>query len=147
MMLDFFLGNYAYIFLMALFVIGLYGVVTKRNLVKKLIGLNIFQSAIILVYVAGASKWGATVPILESTETAHGAAEAAAEAAHAATRAAGGAIEAANYINPLPHTLMLTAMQDLGLGDKEPTPSAELRRGDKMRVLCPKCRQVTSLLA
>ena len=48
------------------------------------------------------------------------------------------------FANP---TLMLTAMQDLGLGDKEPTPSAELRRGDKMRVLCPKCRQVTSLLA
>ena len=91
-MLDFFLGHYAYLFLMALFVIGLYGVITKRNLVKKLIGLNIFQSAIILIYVASASKWNATVPILEDTGGSHG------------------AIEAARYINPLPHTLMLTAI-------------------------------------
>jgi len=98
-MLDFFLGHYAYLFLIALFVIGLYGVVTKRHLVKKLIGLNIFQSAVILIYVAGASKWGATVPILEGAEAAHG-----------ATQAAGSAIEAAHYINPLPHTLMLTAI-------------------------------------
>lgn len=91
-MLDFFLGHYAYLFLMALFVIGLYGVITKRNLVKKLIGLNIFQSAVILIYVASASKWNATVPILEDTGGSHG------------------AIEAAHYINPLPHTLMLTAI-------------------------------------
>ena len=91
-MLEFFLGHYAYLFLMALFVIGLYGVITKRNLVKKLIGLNIFQSAVILIYVASASKWNATVPILEETGDAHG------------------AIEAAGYINPLPHTLMLTAI-------------------------------------
>lgn len=91
-MLDFFLGHYAYLFLMALFVIGLYGVITKRNLVKKLIGLNIFQSAVILIYVASASKWNATVPILEDAGSSHG------------------AIEAAHYINPLPHTLMLTAI-------------------------------------
>lgn len=102
-MLDFFLGHYAYLFLMALFVVGLYGVVTKRNLVKKLIGLNIFQSAIILIYVAGASKWNATVPILEGSGASHGDAGGAQEAAH-------GAIEAAHYINPLPHTLMLTAI-------------------------------------
>lgn len=110
-MLDFFLGHYAYLFLMALFVVGLYGIVTKRNLVKKLIGLNIFQSAVILIYVAGASKWNATVPILEESGTAHGAgAGGVQETAHGAAEAAHAAIEAAQYINPLPHTLMLTAI-------------------------------------
>ena len=48
------------------------------------------------------------------------------------------------FANP---TLMLTAMEDMGLSDKEPEPKRELRRGDKLRVLCPKCRHVTSLLA
>ncbi len=111
MMLDFFRGHYAYLFLVALFVVGLYGVMTKRNLVKKLIGLNIFQSAIILIYVAGASKLGATVPILEGSEAALGATHGTApEAAHDAARAVQGVIEAARYINPLPHTLMLTAI-------------------------------------
>lgn len=48
------------------------------------------------------------------------------------------------FANP---TLMLTALEDRGLADKEPPPSEELRRGDKLRVLCPKCRQITSLMA
>jgi len=48
------------------------------------------------------------------------------------------------FANP---TLMLTAMQDLSLAEKAPAPKRELRRGDKLRILCPKCRQVTSLLA
>jgi multicomponent Na+:H+ antiporter subunit C len=110
-MLDFFLGHYAYLFLMALFVIGLYGVITKRNLVKKLIGLNIFQSAVILIYVASASKWNATVPILEQTGVSHGGgAEGGHEVAHDAALSVQSAVEAAHYINPLPHTLMLTAI-------------------------------------
>ena len=48
------------------------------------------------------------------------------------------------FANP---TLLLQAMQDQGLADKQPVPTQELRRGDKLRVLCPKCRQITSLLA
>jgi len=48
------------------------------------------------------------------------------------------------FANP---TLMLTALQEMGLTQPEPQPSGELHRGDKMRVLCPKCRHVTSLLA
>ncbi|MFO7767935.1 MAG: cation:proton antiporter subunit C [bacterium] len=91
-MREFFLGHYAYIAIALLLVIGLYAILTKRNLVKKLIGLNIVQAAIILIWVAAATKEGATVPVLEG---AHGAEH---------------AIEAAHYINPLPHTLMLTAI-------------------------------------
>jgi len=48
------------------------------------------------------------------------------------------------FANP---TLMLTALEDIGLAEKEPPPTTELRRADKLRVLCPKCRQATSLLA
>jgi multicomponent Na+:H+ antiporter subunit C len=88
-MIRFLVGHYAYWFIFLLLVIGLYGMVIKRNLVKKVIGMSIFKVAIILFFIASSSKWGATVPILE---------------AH------GGEIQTAQYINPLPHTLMLTAI-------------------------------------
>ena len=65
-----------------------------RNLVKKIVGLNIFQTSIILYFVSIAAKKGATIPIVLHE---HGA-----EAAHA--------VEAAQYVNPLPHVLMLTAI-------------------------------------
>lgn len=88
-MLDVLVGHYSYWFILALLVIGLYGIIFKKNLVKKIIGMSIFQVAIILFFVAGASKWGATVPVLE-----HGVQPEA----------------SVQYINPLPHTLMLTAI-------------------------------------
>jgi len=65
----------------------------KRNLVKKIIGMNLFQTAIILFFVSTAAKRGGTLPIIEH---AHG------HGAHP--------IEATAYINPLPHVLMLTAI-------------------------------------
>ncbi len=89
-MFDYFLGHYAYWFVFILMALGLFGMVIKKNLIKKLIGMSIFQVSIILFYVAAANKFGATVPVLN-----HG---------HH------GAIETAGYINPLPHTLMLTAI-------------------------------------
>ena len=87
--MEFFLGHYAYWFIIALLCIGLYTIMFKRNLVKKLIGLSIFQSSIILFWVSSASKWNGTVPIYDKAYS----------------------LECtANYINPLPHTLMLTAI-------------------------------------
>jgi multicomponent Na+:H+ antiporter subunit C len=97
-MADFILGHYAYWFTLVLLVIGLYGMMMKKNLVKKLIGMTIFQVSVIIFFIASAVKWGATVPILD-----HGDIE---KVHHGMT----GAIEAAKYINPLPHTLMLTAI-------------------------------------
>jgi len=88
-MIDFIVGHYAYWFVLALLIIGLYGMILKKNLVKKVIGMSIFQVAIILFFIVSSYKWGATVPILR-----HGAHEAA----------------MTGYINPLPHTLMLTAI-------------------------------------
>ncbi len=88
-MLEFVRGHYAYFFIVLLMLVGMYGMLFKANLVKKLIGLSIFQSTIILFFVASANKsQTATIPILDS---AYGAAP-------------------DQYINPLPHTLMLTAI-------------------------------------
>ena len=47
------------------------------------------------------------------------------------------------YSNP---TLLVSAMQNMGLADREPPPGEELRRGDRIRLLCPKCRQITSFV-
>jgi multicomponent Na+:H+ antiporter subunit C len=75
-----------------LMMIGLYAMIAKNNLVKKIVGMSIFQTAIILFYVSIGAKKDATIPII-----AHG-------HGHEA------AIRAVDYINPLPHVLMLTAI-------------------------------------
>jgi multicomponent Na+:H+ antiporter subunit C len=85
----FILGHYAYWFIFVLMALGFYGLVVKRNLVKKLIGLAIFQVAIIMFYVSSAVKTGATIPIIDP---------------------ALGTADTSRYINPLQHCLMLTAI-------------------------------------
>ena len=85
--------KYNYWIYILLMMIGLYAMISKRNLVKKIIGMNIFQTAIILFYVSTGAKEDATIPILE-----HGH-----EPVHTAVRAV-------DYVNPLPHVLMLTAI-------------------------------------
>ena len=77
----------------ALMMIGLWAVIVKNNLVKKVIGMNILQTAIILFFISTGAKRKATIPIIEH---AHGAEH---HVAHAV-----------DYINPLPHVLMLTAI-------------------------------------
>ena len=73
----------------ALIVVGLYGMIAKRSLVKKLIGMNILQSAVILFFIAGSLREGASVPILFEE---------------------GAVARAEDFVNPLPHVLMLTAI-------------------------------------
>lgn len=85
-------GKYNYWIYTILMMTGLYAMIAKNNLVKKIIGMNIFQTSIILFYVSTAYKKGATLPII--MDSGHG---------HAA-------VHAADYINPLPHVLMLTAI-------------------------------------
>ncbi|MBA7682743.1 hypothetical protein ES703_91095 [subsurface metagenome] len=92
-MFDFVISKYNYWIYVILMMIGFYAMIGKRNLVKKIIGMNLFQTAIILFFVSTAAKRGGTLPIIEHGHD-HG--------AHA--------IEAAAYINPLPHVLMLTAI-------------------------------------
>jgi multicomponent Na+:H+ antiporter subunit C len=83
------LEYYDYWFIIILLMIGLYGMIMKKNLVKKLIGMTIFQASIILFFIAGATKFDATVPIFTPSIP---------------------NTDVANYINPLPHALMLTAI-------------------------------------
>ena len=72
-----------------LFLWGFYIMVIHPNLVKKLIGLYIVQTSVILFLVAFSAKTGATVPIVPAEAT---------------------VVEASNFTNPLPHVLTLTAI-------------------------------------
>ena len=92
-MFDFILSKYNYWIYVILMMIGFYAMIGKRNLVKKIIGINIFQTAIILFFVSAAAKRGGTLPIIEHAHG-HGAQD----------------IQALAYVNPLPHVLMLTAI-------------------------------------
>lgn len=85
---EFLLGRYPYILIALLIMIGIYGMVMKRNLLKKVIGMIIFQTAIYLLFVQGAGKTGATIPV-RSPEL---------------------GLDAATYINPLPQVIVLTAI-------------------------------------
>ncbi|OUW19800.1 MAG: NADH-quinone oxidoreductase subunit J [Opitutales bacterium TMED158] len=96
--------------------IGLYAMISKNNLVKKLIGMSIFQTAIILFYVSIGVKEEATIPILyyEQVHAAHGDHGEHSDDAHGGdvhdAHATDIHIEADGFANPLPHVLMLTAI-------------------------------------
>lgn len=80
---------YPYYLSTLLMAIGIWGMVGKHNLMKKLIGMNIFQTAIILFFISTSVKFGATVPTYDPEL---------------------GVTNPALYVNPLPHVLMLTAI-------------------------------------
>ncbi len=79
-----FLGLYNYWIVILLMMAGFYIVMSRHNLVKKLIGLNIFQSAVFLFYISVGKVKGGTAPIVEQGIS--------------------------SYSNPLPHVLILTAI-------------------------------------
>lgn len=81
-------GRWPYLFTIVLLLIGLYGMMVKQNLMKKVFGLNIFQGAIILFFIVHAYKHGATVPVLDDAI----------------------GTDPSRYVNPIPHGLMLTAI-------------------------------------
>ena len=93
--MEFLITHFNYFIYIFLMMIGLYAMMGKANLVKKVIGLNILQWSIILFFVSTGAKRGGTVPIIEGGHG-HGAAEL--------------VVHAADYVNPLPHVLMLTAI-------------------------------------
>ena len=93
--MDLLITHFNYFVSICLMMIGLHAMMAKMNLVKKLIGMNIFQWSIILFFVSTGAKRGATIPILQGGHGGHGA-----EAM----------VQASQYVNPLPHVLMLTAI-------------------------------------
>ncbi len=80
-------GLFNYWFVVALMMTGLYVVMSRKNLVKKVIGLNLFQVSVIMFYVSMGKIEGGTAPIVVE-----------------------GAAEDVVYSNPVPHVLMLTAI-------------------------------------
>lgn len=83
-MLDAILAHYNYWLVIFLMMIGLYVVISRGNLVKKIVGLNIFQTSVFLLYISMAKVTGGTAPILTG--------------------------EPEVFSNPLPHVLILTAI-------------------------------------
>ena len=77
-------GLYNYWMVIVLMMAGLFVVIAQGNLVKKVIGLNIFQASVFILYISLGKVAGGTAPILVP------------------------GIE--RYSNPLPHVLILTAI-------------------------------------
>jgi multicomponent Na+:H+ antiporter subunit C len=77
-------GLFNYWVVIFLMMAGFYNVIARGNLIKKLIGLNIFQTSVFLLYISMGKKEGGTAPIVAGAD--------------------------AVYSNPLPHVLILTAI-------------------------------------
>lgn len=121
-MLEFILERGNYWAIIGLMMIGLYIAFAATNLIKRLIGLGLFQTSIILFYTSLARIDGGTAPILfgkdykkdkgHGDHAADGAehGEHAVDAAYGAAKSYGEAGMENVYSNPLPHVLMLTAI-------------------------------------
>jgi multicomponent Na+:H+ antiporter subunit C len=70
---DYILPHFNFWIYVILMMIGMYAMITKNNLIKKVIGMSIFQTAIILFYVSLGAKEGAKIPILVGDAIPHGA--------------------------------------------------------------------------
>jgi multicomponent Na+:H+ antiporter subunit C len=82
---DFIVSHYNYWMTIILMMIGLYVVVSRGNLVKKIVGLNLFQTSVFMLYISMGKILGGTAPILTDNPD-------------------------QVYSNPLPHVLILTAI-------------------------------------
>ncbi len=80
------LGLYNYWIFAVLLMVGFYAVIAKPNMIKKLLGLSIFQAAVFLLYITMDKVEGGTAPILQP------------------------GVADAIYSNPLPQVLILTAI-------------------------------------
>lgn len=76
-----------YYLTLLLLLLGVYGMVSCKNYMKKLICMNIMQVAVIFFYLCFAQKKGGTIPVALDT-----------------------IVNADKYVNPIPHGLMLTAI-------------------------------------
>lgn len=78
------LGLYNYWVVIFLMMAGFYTVIARGNLIKKIVGLNIFQTSVFILYISMGKVAGGTAPIITA--------------------------DAKLYSNPLPHVLILTAI-------------------------------------
>ncbi|NKB21075.1 MAG: Na+/H+ antiporter subunit C [Alphaproteobacteria bacterium] len=77
-------GLYNYWIVVFLMMAGFYIVIAHDNLVKKIVGLNVFQASVFVLYITFGKVQGGTAPIIAEGIT--------------------------TYSNPLPHVLILTAI-------------------------------------
>lgn len=77
-------SHFTYFITIFLMIAGLFTLISRTNLIKKMVGLGIFQTSVYLLYIAPAKLIGGTAPILSDAFTV--------------------------YSNPLPHVLILTAI-------------------------------------
>lgn len=82
--MNFILDYYNYWIVVFLMMSGFYIVISANNLVKKVVGLNIFQTSVFMLYISMGKITGGTAPIVADGVTV--------------------------YSNPLPHVLILTAI-------------------------------------
>jgi len=85
--LDWIVSHYNYVIYISLGLVGLYGVLARGNLVKKVIGLSLLQSSVFLFYISIGKIRGGTVPVVWPEKP-----------------------PGTPYENPVPHVLMLTAI-------------------------------------
>jgi multicomponent Na+:H+ antiporter subunit C len=76
---EFALGRYNYWIAISLMMMGLYIVFARGNLVKKIVGLNLFQTSVFIFYITIGKIAGGTAPIYMNGELEHGEAEGGAE--------------------------------------------------------------------
>mgnify|MGYP001229028591 CR=1 FL=1 len=93
--------SFNYIAVIIIMMLGLWAMIGKKNIIKKLIGMAIFQTGLILFYISMGAKKGSTIPIIDHHHVYD-------------------PILASQYANPLTQILMLTAIvvgvATLGLG-------------------------------
>ena len=82
--MEFVLKYYNYWVVIVLMMLGLYIVIAQGNLIKKIIGLNIFQTSIFIFYISAGKVQGGSAPIITESVSV--------------------------YSSPLPHVLILTAI-------------------------------------
>ena len=87
--LNFIYGHLPYWLFIILMLSGLFIVVSRGNLIKKIVGLNIFQTSVFMFYISIGKMKGGTAPILLDKSVNN---------------------SAIIYSNPLPHVLILTAI-------------------------------------
>ena len=78
------LGHFNYWVVVVLMMIGFYALIARGNLIKKIVGLNIFQASVFLLFITLGKVTGGSTPIIAEGITV--------------------------YSNPLPHVLILTAI-------------------------------------
>lgn len=111
--------SYNYAIVIILMMVGLYVVFASRNLIKKLVGLSVFQTSVFLLYITIGKVEGGQPPILVDDHASasgggdHALMAASNKVAAAADTAVGHSGHHASdvlYSNPLPHVLILTAI-------------------------------------